>query len=52
MPFQQLHKAVNSEPWVTADKQVNMVGHDFQLNEFLSPAFDLLGKNRFEPVIY
>src|SRR5262249_10148062 len=49
---EQLYQAVNTELRVTADEQVHVIGHDLQLEEFLPPVFDLLGKDSFESFVY
>jgi hypothetical protein len=43
---------MNTELRVTADEQMHVIGHDLKLDEFLPPACDLLGTNRFEPFVY
>jgi len=43
---------VNAELRITANKQMHLIGQNFQLDEFLAPAFKLLGKNCFDAFIY
>jgi hypothetical protein len=50
--FEQLHQTVNAELRIAANEQMDVIGHDLQLDEVLPPALDLLSENRFEPFIY
>ena len=52
MAFQEFHQAVNAELRVTPHEQVYMIRHDFHLDQLLSPPLDLLGKDRFQSLIY
>jgi hypothetical protein len=50
--LEQLHQPVHPELRITADEQMHVIGHDLKLDEFLPPAFDLLGKDSFETLVY
>src|SRR6266849_926064 len=46
------HQSVNAELWITSHQEMHMIGHDFHLNELLSPFLDGFQDNSFQPFIY
>jgi hypothetical protein len=51
MAFQPLHQAMDADLRVTPHESMHRIGPDRHLQEFLSPPFNLLGKNRLESLI-
>ena len=47
----RLHQPMNTKLWITANQEMHMVGHDFHLNELLSPFFNGFQDNRFQPFV-
>jgi hypothetical protein len=44
--FEEFYQPVNAELGITANEQMHVIGHDLKLDEVLSPAFNLFGKDR------
>jgi hypothetical protein len=49
---EQLEEPVNAELRITGNEQTHVVWHDLQLDQLLPSAFDLLGKDNLQPLIY
>jgi hypothetical protein len=51
MSLEQFHQAMDAELRVTPHEQVDVIGQDLHLNEFLPPPLDLLAKDPLQPLI-
>ncbi len=47
-----LDEPMDTELRVTSDQQMHMIGHDFQLNELLSPCLNRFPNESFQSLIY
>jgi hypothetical protein len=45
------HQTVNAELRIAAHQQMHMIGHDFHLDQLLSPSLNDLGEQRLQPLV-